>query len=208
MLRPRLRPLLLTAAAGLFALTVATPAANAATPQADPMLNATYPVTGSTMINATNSSLTLGPGTLTAALDTTTLAFTANLDLPAATGSFTELGFVPVTATAEFIQDGAITGTDVNGGITATAHITIRLTRVSVSGFPVLVGPRCQTTPAEIDLASGDGFNVLTGGPVSGTFTIPNFANCGLNTGIINATIPGAGNTIDLDLATPTVTTS
>ena len=208
MLRPRLRPLLLTVAAGLAALAVATPAAHAATPQADPMLNATYPVNGSTTIKSTNSTMTLGPGTLTAALDTTTLAFTANLDLPAATGSFTELGFVPVTATAEFIQSGAITGTDVNGGITATAHIVIRLTRVSVAGFPVFVGPRCQTSPAEIDLTSGDGFNVLLGGPVSGTFTIPDFANCGLSTPTLNAIIPGAGNTIDLTLGTPTVTTS
>src|ERR1700742_3951777 len=127
----RFRPLSGLVAAALCAAAVAVPAvANAATPAADPMLNATYPVNGTTDINATNSSLTLGPGTLTASLDTTTLAFTGNLDLPPATGSFTELGFVPVTATAEFIQDGAITGTDVDGGITATAHISIRLTKV------------------------------------------------------------------------------
>lgn len=207
MLRLRLRTLLITAAAGLCAAAVAAPAANAA-PQADPMLNASYPVTGTTNINATNSSLDLGPGTLTADLDVTTSDFTANLSLPASTGSFTALGFVPVTATAEFIQDGQITGTDVNGGITATAHITIRLTKVIAGGIPLIVGPFCQTSPATIDLASGDGFNVLTGGPVSGTFTIPPFANCGFNTFTINAIIPGAGNTIDLNLGTPTVTSS
>ena len=204
MLRPRLRPLLFTVAAGLFALAVAAPAANAA-PQANSTLNATYAVNGSTTIKSTNSTMTLGPGTLTAALDVTTLTFTSNLTLPAATGSFTELGFVPVTATTEFIQDGPITGNDVNGGITATANIIIKLTKVTVAGIPVPVGNSCQTSPAAIDLASGTGFNVLLGGPVSGTFTIPDFANCGFSTAILNAVIPGAGNTIDLTLGKPTV---
>ncbi len=204
----RFRPLLGLVAAALCAAAVAVPAVADAAPAADPMLNATYPVSGTTDINATNSSLTLGPGTLTASLDTTTLAFTGNLDLPPATGSFKELGFVPVTATAEFDQVGAITGMDVNGGITATAHISIKLTRVVAGGIPVVVGNHCQTVPATINLASGDGFNVLLGGPVSGTFTIPPFLGCGLNTGLINAIIPGPGNTISLNLGTPTVTTS
>jgi hypothetical protein len=203
----KLRPLLITVAAGLAALAVAAPAANAA-PQADPILHATYAVNGSTTIKSTNSTMALGPGTLTAALDVTTLAFTSNLTLPAATGSFTELGFVPVTATTEFIQDGPIAGNDVNGGITATANIIIKLTKVTVAGFPVPVGNNCQTSPAAISLTSGTGFNVLLGGPVSGTFTIPNFANCGFSTGILNAVIPGAGNTINLTLGKPTVTTS
>jgi hypothetical protein len=198
--------LLITVAAGLGALAMAAPAAHAATPQADPTLNATYAVNGSTTIKSTNSTMTLGPGTLTAALDVKTLTFTSNLTLPAATGSFTELGFVPVTATTEFIQDGPITGNDVNGGITATAHIIIKLTKVTAGGFPVPVGNNCQTSPATINLASGTGFNVLLGGPVSGTFTIPNFANCGFSTGILNAVIPGSGNTIDLTLGKPTVT--
>jgi hypothetical protein len=204
----RFRPAVGLLAAGLCAAAFALPAVANAAPAADPMLNATYPVNGTTTINATNSSLTLGPGTLTASLDTTTLAFTGNLDLPAATGSFTEFGFVPVTATAEFIQDGAITGNDVNGGITATAHISIKLTKVVAGGIPLLIGNNCQTLPAEIDLASGDGFNVLLGGPVSGTFTIPPFLGCGLNNALINGTIPGPGNTISLTLGTPTVTTS
>jgi hypothetical protein len=204
--------LLLTVAAGLGALAMAAPAAHAATPQfnstpqADPTLNATYAVNGSTTIKSTNSTMALGPGTLTAALDVKTLTFTSNLTLPAATGSFTELGFVPVTATTEFIQDGAITGNDVNGGITAAAHIIIKLTKVTVAGLPVPIGNNCQTSPATINLASGKGFNVLLGGPVAGTFTIPNFADCGFSTPILNAVIPGSGNTIDLTLGKPTVT--
>jgi hypothetical protein len=200
----RLRPLLVAAAAGiaLAGVAVVAPTANGAT---DPTLDATYPVTGTTSIAATNSSLSLGPGTLEAVLDLNTLDFTGNLSLPNSTGTFKALGFVPVTATAQFIQDGPITGQDVEGAIVATSHISIRLTKVVAGGIPLIIGPICQTTPAEIDLASGAGFNVLTGGPVSGTFTIPNFQNCGFNTGLINAQIPGPGNDISLTLGTPTI---
>ena len=54
--------------------------------------------------------MNLGPGTLDATLDVDNNTFSADLDLPPATGSFTELGFLPVTATTEFIQDGPTTG--------------------------------------------------------------------------------------------------
>lgn len=206
----RVRATIAAAAAGGLAVAgmlVAAPAANAA--PADDSLLASYPVSGSTAIAATKSSMNLGPGTLDATLDVDNNTFSANLDLPPATGSFTELGFLPVTATTEFIQDGPTTGSvDGNtGGISSTSMITIKLTDVKIAGIDVGVGNSCQTTPATIQLTSQDGFNVLLGGNIAGTYTIPKFSNCGLlNTPIINAVIPGAGNTITLTLGAPTVT--
>lgn len=166
-------------------------------------ITATYPVNGSTHIKATNSSLTLGPGSLTATLDLETGGVTGNLTLPRATGSFRELGVVPVTATTEFIQAAPTTGqVDLNtGAVTSTSHVTLRLSALRVAGIPTPVGNRCQTqSPANIQLTSGADFNVLNGGPLSGTYTIPPFENCLLATPLINLTIPGSGNTIDLTL--------
>lgn len=206
----RLRRFITAAVAGLLTcagVAAGTTSASAATPQADSFLYANYPVSGSTTIQSTNSTLDLGPGSLSAALDVTTSSFTANLTLPPASASFTEFGIVPITATASFIQDGPITGQVVNGGIQSTANITIKLSDMKVAGIPVIVGNKCEsTTPATLNLSSGTGFNVLLGGPVSATYTIPPFANCLLTTGIINLLIPGDGNTIDLTLAKPTVT--
>jgi hypothetical protein len=51
-----------------------------------------------------------------------------------------------------------------------------------------------------IKLASLPGFNPLKGGKLAGTYTIPPFANCGLATALLNATVPGPGNTITLKL--------
>jgi hypothetical protein len=210
MISIRLRKTITAVAAGGLAVAgmlVAVPSASAA--PADDSLLASYPINGSTTIKATNSSMNLGPGTLDATLDVDNNTFSADLNLPPATGSFTELGFLPVTATTEFVQDGATTGAvdGDTGGIASTSKIIIRLTDVKIAGIDVPVGNSCQTSPATIQLTSQDGFNVLTGGNISGTYTIPKFSNCGLlNTPIINAIIPGSGNTITLTLGEPTVT--
>ncbi len=201
----RLAGLLFTSAAvagvaGLGASLGASPAS------ADSTISLTYPVSGSTYINAIHTSIPLGPGTLAATADLTTSAITGSVSLPAATGSFSELGFVPVTATTEFIENGQTTGTlESSGGITATSHITLKLTSLKVAGIPVPVGNSCETaTPATIPLASQPGFNALSGGAVSGTYTIPRFTHCLLATPLINLTLPGPGNTITLTLGAAT----
>ena len=40
-------------------------------------------------------------------------------------------------------------------------------------------------------MTSQPGFNILNGGNLAGTYTIPPFANCGLVTGLLNLTILG-----------------
>jgi hypothetical protein len=173
---------------------------------ADTTISLTYPVSGSTYINAIHSSIPLGPGTLAATADLTTSAITGSVNLPPATGSFKELGFVPVTATTAFVESGQTTGMlESNGGIEATSHITLKLTSLKVAGIPVPVGNSCQTAiPATIPLTSQAGFNALTGGTVSGTYTIPRFAHCLLATPLINLTLPGPDNTITLTLGAAT----
>jgi hypothetical protein len=215
-MRRRLALLAATAAAAVAGIAAATPAlasesssaapAAAAAP-ADTTISVSYPVTGSTFIKAINSTIGLGPGTLATTADLTTSTLTGTLTLPPATGSFKELGLVPVTATTEMIQDGTATGT-VNfttSAVTTTATDTIKLTSLKVAGLPIPVGPSCETSPATITVSSQPGFNVLNGGTLSGTYTIPTFAHCGLATLLINLTLPGPGNTISLTLGKGTL---
>ena len=54
-------------------------------------------------------------------------------------------------------------------------------------------------------MTSQPGFDILNGGNLAGTYTIPPFANCGLTTTVLNLTIPGPGNTIALTLGKPHV---
>jgi hypothetical protein len=209
-MRRRLTLLAASAAAAVAGIAAATPAlASPAAPTApsDSTISVSYPVTGSTFIKAIGSTIDLGPGTLSTTADLTTSTLTGTLTLPPATGSFKELGLIPVTATTEMIQDGTATGT-VNfttNAVTTTATDTIKLTSLKVAGIPILVGPSCETSPTTITVSSQAGFNVLNGGTLSGTYTIPPFAHCGLATLLINLTLPGTGNTISLTLGKGTL---
>jgi hypothetical protein len=188
-------------AAGLLA--VATVLATGGTASADTFLTIKYPVTGTTHLATPNADVPLGPGHLKATADLNTGAIKANLTLPDATGSFKELGLVPVTATVALINDGPTTGTlNINtGAVTTTSMITMRIVDLKVAGIDLPVGPACQTSsPVSVTVSSQPGFNILKGGTVAGTYTIPPFANCGLNTLLINLTVPGSGNTITLTL--------
>ena len=190
-----------TAIAGLLAL--ATIAATPAAASAATVLKVRYPVNGSTFLKAANATVPLGPGALRSRVNLTTGNVTASLNLPPATGSFKELGLIPVTATVAFIQNGPTTGkVDLStGAVTTMSSITLQITSLSVGGLPVPVGPSCESaTPASVALASQPGFSIVNGGTVSGTYTVPPFAGCGLITPVLNLTITGPGNTISLTL--------
>ena len=175
--------------------------ANSGAASADTTITVRYPVTGSTHLAAPNATLPLGPGTLTATADLSTYTVTAKLSLPDATGSFKELNLVPVTATAQLINDGPTTGT-VNastGAVATTSKITMRIVSLTVSGIPQLIGNSCETiTPVTVQVSSQPGWSIINGGTLAGTYTIPPFAHCLLDTILINLTLPGPGNTITL----------
>lgn len=188
----------------LVAAMVATVVGVSASPAAAAAdLSATYPINGVSHINSNDSDLPLGPGSLKATVNLESGALTASVTLPPAVGNFKELGFIPVSATVELTEAEPTTGSlNLNtGAMQSTSYMNLRLTRLTIAGLPAPVGSRCQTVrPAEIPLASQPGFSVLRGGDVTGTYTIPPFEHCLLNTGLINLTIPGPGNTLTLTL--------
>jgi hypothetical protein len=200
--RQALRPRLASAAVAVLAAGGVL-AATAAPASAATTTKVTYKVTGSTFIKAPNFTLSLGPGRLVSRVNLKTGKLTARLSMPDATGSFTQLGIVPVTATTQFINDGPTTGrvNTTTGAVRTKSKITLRLVSLTVAGVPIAVGNSCQTkSPALVRLTSQPGFNVLAGGNLSGSYTIPKFSGCGLAQILINLTIPGSGNTITLTL--------
>jgi hypothetical protein len=201
-----IRAVTVPAAVGLLAaaaVTAASPAASASN-----TLTIDFPVHGSTHLKAPNTNVSLGPGTLRSTVNFNNGDITASLTLPEASVSFKEYGLIPVAATTEFIQDGAATG-KLNlstGALTSTSKLILKITSMSVGGLPVAVGKSCESaTPAVIKVASRPGFSVVLGGKLTGTYTIPAFAHCGLLgilTPLINLSITGPGNTITLTLGT------
>jgi len=187
-------------------LTAAAVTATSAAASAGTSVTVDYPVHGSTYLATPKTTASLGPGTLQSTVNLTNGALTATLSLPAAEVSFLEFGFIPVSATTEFIQQGLTTG-KINlgtGAVATTSKIVLKITSLSVAGIPLPVGNRCASaTPAVIGLTSQPGFSVVAGGDLTGSYTIPAFANCGLAgllTPLINQSVTGAGNTITLIL--------
>jgi hypothetical protein len=189
-------------AAGATLLAAAGVAATAGSASADTVLNVHYALTGTTFLKKLNTTVNLGSGTLAATVDLTTGASSSTLTLPPATASVKEFGLIPVTATTEMVQNGPATGTAnlSTNTITSTASVTLKITNLTIAGLSVPVGGSCQTTPFSVTLSSGPGFTVSGGGPISGGYTIPAFHHCGLSTLLINLTIPGSGNTLNLTL--------
>lgn len=189
-------------AVGTSLLAAAGVAVTAGPASADTVLNVHYAVTGTTFIKKLNTTVNLGSGTLASTVDLTTGTSSSTLTLPPATVSVKELGIIPVSATTEMVQDGPAAGT-VNTStntITSTASVTLKITALTIAGISLPVGNGCETSPFSVTLSSGAGFTVGAGGPVSGSYTIPRFHGCGLNTLLLNLTIPGSGNTLNLTL--------
>jgi hypothetical protein len=185
---------------GAGVLAVAGIAATAGTAHADNVLTVHYSVTGTAYIAKLGSTLNLGQGTLVANVDFTTGATTSTLEMPPATVTMEEFGFIPVTATAVINQLGPANSTVSGNSISATATVQMQFTHLSVFGVSIPVGSSCETSPFSVSLASGAGFTTNGGGPVSGTFTIPDFHGCGLTTLALNLLVPGAGNSFNLTL--------
>lgn len=198
--------LTLAAAAGTFLGLSALPMTAAS---ADTSITATYPVSGSTYLKALNTTVPLGPGTLSSTLDLSTGAVTAStLTLPPATASFKEFGFIPVSATVAMTPVGTATGTASLSAntVSVTSQFNMQITSLKLGGLSIPLGNSCQTrTPITVTVNSQQGFNLLSGGTVAGSFTIPRFSRCGLATPLINLTIPGSGNTITLTLGAATL---
>jgi hypothetical protein len=191
----------LLAAASVIAIGAPQAAASTGT-----SLTVSYPVLGNTHLNKPNATVSLGPGTLQATLNFKSGALTASLTLPPATLSFQEFGLIPVSATTEFIPDGATTG-KINidtGAVTTTSKIVLKITSLTLAGLPIPVGNSCESAkPAVITVTSRPGFSVVSGGKLTGTYAVPPFAGCGLAgllTPLINQSIAGPGNTITLVL--------
>lgn len=189
-------------AAGVTLLAGGAIAATTGSARADDtILNVHYDLTGTTTINKLNTTVNLGDGTLQSAVDLTTGTASSTLTFGTATATVKVLG-IPISATEEIVQNGSATGAvDLTGNtISSTANVSLKITGLSVAGLHIPVPSSCQTSPFNITVSSQSGFTVGGGGPLSGTYTIPDFHNCGLETLVLDLAISGPGNTINLTL--------
>jgi len=167
-----------------------------------------YDASGTSTLKSSGATVDLGPATLKAYISNSgDGSLTGDLALPPASTTFNALGLVPVSATVTFVPSGQFAGQmSSQPPLTISAHVdySLKLSDVTVGGVPTPVGDSCQTVdPVSIDAATPDGqtFDVTDGGELVGTYTVGQFAHCGLMTPTINLLVPGSGNTVDFELS-------
>ncbi|MGO9876452.1 MAG: hypothetical protein ACLPVY_21975 [Acidimicrobiia bacterium] len=224
--RRRLTVLVVALSALAPAALFAQPAA--AFPPGDPIYMFKYNVAATTEIAKLNQSISPPPGIFQGGIDLATGQLKGSIALPPATFTYQVEGLVPVTATAAIVQVKPVTG-HVNIGtfkVTATATFNIHILTAYVSTptlptlpvtLPVTL-PSITLPPITVPPVNVVGNSCETASPISvtmsgiahlgsaskftGTFSIPDFANCGPATSVLNQLIPGSGNTFSA-VATP-----
>ncbi|WP_410588022.1 DUF6801 domain-containing protein [Amycolatopsis sp. lyj-23] len=151
-----------------------------------------YAVTGSTTVKALGATAPL-TGSLAAGPEFATAFDRTGAD-------FKAFGFVPGHADLQFTPDGPQTGELDGGGFTAHSAFTLALPQVTLFGLPV-ADPGCRASARiPVDLRTGSGFALTTGGPVTGTYAIPPLTGCGPFTAYLGSLVQGEGNTFALTL--------
>jgi len=167
-------------------------------------------VEGSTYIAANHGTVPLA-GVIQSEFNLTQGSFTGDLNLDPTQGSFEIIqGWKRYQATAqiEFEPVGETVGTLVDGVLVATSQAYVKLPKVTKTLFGLIDwkiggGAECRTKePVTFTITSADGeyFDALSGGEVTGTYTMSELENCGLLTSILSSKLAGPGNTISLSL--------
>ncbi len=129
---------------------------------------------------------------------------TAKLTLANATARLQAARLLPVTADLQFTEIGRSTGALKDNTLSLETKQSIRIKNAKVFGINLVSGTCVTSAPATMPLKSPSGkFNALSGGTLSGLFTIPSFKNCGALTSIVTNLAAGGGNGISLTVAQP-----
>jgi hypothetical protein len=131
--------------------------------------------------------------------------------LPPAHSTFLGFGFVPVSATLQLTQVGTANIYAIGTAFTLTSNtifseVSLRVYGVKVNGVPLNVGPHCESAhPIFMELSGNPNgvppYTIQSGGPLTGTITIPPFKGCGVGENLdplFTASISGPGNFVIL----------
>jgi hypothetical protein len=145
------------------------------------------------------------------------LSYHGRHEFPPAKATFLAFRFMPVSATMQLTEIGTVNAVSVGPALQSSCHkpcptistvssrVQLRIYNVTVNGTPLNVGPHCQTAPFDIVLTGRDDSNppylFSTGGPLTGTVTIPSFTGCGVGENlnpIFTSSVSGPGNFVKL----------
>jgi hypothetical protein len=155
-------------------------------------------VYATTKIKKSGMTVQAPKGAFDGTVDLETGDLIGTMSIPPSTMTGSLLGLLPVADISFAMEPTRPTTGHVDFATlqsTTTSQFNIRLTNMTPHGSNVnLVGDDCKTSSPITITISGPAA-ISTASSLSGTFTIPDFANCRAMTELLNALIPGPGNT-------------
>jgi hypothetical protein len=184
--------------AAIAAAGFAFAAAGAGTATAGPPLVITQDVTGSGHFAKADADVSVSPGTFKFLYDIGPYTFNGDLVLSPGRLAFrTSAGF-GISADVTYTPTTQLSGSNF-GSFSGSFDADVVLTNVKMAGISVPVGDCKTVTPIKFDLTPGPGFDLVKGGDLSSTYTVPEFGDgCGSATSFINDALPGPDNTLNL----------
>ncbi|PWW59509.1 hypothetical protein [Actinokineospora spheciospongiae] len=159
-----------------------------------------YTATGQTGLTGLGATLPLGPGQADVRGDLQGGALSGTISLPETRTDFKLAGLLDTHAKVKVTQVGGLTGTLAAGTVDVTGKFDIQITEVGHFNIGIPL-PNCKTTaPVEIKLKSSGNFNPAVGGTLAGSYRLPRFADCFVDTEIINFLVVDKDNPITIDL--------
>jgi hypothetical protein len=153
-------------------------------------------VNASTTVKKLNQTVVIPTGSFKGSVNESSGALKGKLNLPPASTTVSLAGIGLATATFTLAPTKQVTG-KINSALLIKARSTfnIKVTSLDPKGTSInLVGNACMTSSA-VTLSFSGTLNVIGTTTVSGSYTIPPLAHCGLLTVALNAELAGPGNT-------------
>jgi hypothetical protein len=151
-----------------------------------------------TKIKKSGMTVQAPKGSFDGSVDLDTGDLSGMMSIPPSTMTVSLLGLLPVADISFAMEPTGPTTGHVDFATlqsTTTSRFNIRLTKMTPHGSDTnLVGDDCKTS-SPISITISGPAAISTASSLSGTFTIPDFANCRTMTQLLNALIPGPGNT-------------
>jgi hypothetical protein len=163
-------------------------------------------VTGETVMAKPKVTVTIPKSTFAATVDLGNGQLVGDMKVPDMTMKMKMFGFVPVTSIVRMVPVGQTTGTVdlANSKVTSTTRFTLEVLRSSTDFAPDInmVQAGCTTSaPSEAVLVNTAPIDLGGKTPLTGTFTVPKFKNCGILTPLLTHLISGPGNTMSITLS-------
>ncbi|MBB4688718.1 DUF6801 domain-containing protein [Amycolatopsis jiangsuensis] len=159
-----------------------------------------FAIDGSTTLKALGSTAPI-KGSFDADVDLAGKKFTGDLKVDPTHTDFKLMGFLEGSADVQVTENGQQSGTLEGTGFTTDISFSTFLTTVNLYGIPVSTDPKCGTTETSTaSMVTGPDFDLLTGGQLTGSYALSDFANCGAFNDIISGFAKSDGNTMDLNL--------